>query len=247
MPDLTVPYAIPYVCQFASRDLVHAFLNEGRDVSTDPHWREYGADSPEEYAHWALRACGVVCVKMAVDGLTGQPSGTVMEWVRAGLALDGYLVERRPDRPDKRVEKGWKHAALAQLANEAGCQARLAADLSMDDLAAEIMAGHVLIASVSSELGEEVPITRRSGHLVVVYGVGLDDRIGMHIGDRKPANRKICAICVICGLNPWRPSPIRSHSLNRRKYRFCQSSRMSSKVIPAVSVSQSSTLFATGK
>lgn len=175
MPDLTVPYAIPYVCQFASRDLVHAFLNEGRDVSTDPHWREYGADSPEEYAHWALRACGVVCVKMAVDGLTGQPSGTVMEWVRAGLALDGYLVERRPDRPDKRVEKGWKHAALAQLANEAGCQARLAADLSMDDLAAEIMAGHVLIASVSSELGEEVPITRRSGHLVVVYGVGLDD------------------------------------------------------------------------
>jgi hypothetical protein len=176
MPDLTVPYGVPYICQFASPTLVRAFIDGGRALESDPNWAAYGADSPAEYAHWALRACGVVCVKMAVDGLTGADSGPVMSWVRAGLALDGYLAERRADR---RVEIGWKHSALARLAVDRGCKAKLAQGLSLDDLAAHVGAGKIVIASVSSEIGEDVPITRSSGHLVVVYGVeiGVDGEV----------------------------------------------------------------------
>jgi hypothetical protein len=171
MPDLTVPYGVPYICQFASPALVKAFIDGERALESDPNWAAYGAESPAEYAHWALRACGVVCVKMAVDGLTGVESGPVMDWVRAGLALDGYLAEQRADR---RVEIGWKHAALAQLAADRGCEAALVQHLTLDDLAAHVEAGKIVIASVSSEIGEGLPITRRNGHLVVVYGIALD-------------------------------------------------------------------------
>jgi hypothetical protein len=176
MPDLTVPYGVPYICQFASPTLVKAFIDGERALESDPEWAAYGADSPVEYAHWALRSCGVVCVKMAVDGLTGIDSGPVMAWVRAGLALGGYLAEQRADR---RVEIGWKHAALAQLAHEGGCEAALAQGLSLGDLAACVGAGRIVIASVSSEIGEGLPITRNNGHLVVVYGVEIGGEGGV--------------------------------------------------------------------
>ncbi len=175
MREITVSYHIPYTCQYASPELVRAFIYGERETVSDPRWLDYGATSPEEYAHWALRSCGVVCVKMAVEGITGQPTGSVMDWVQAGLALDGYLVELRPDRKDRPIEKGWKHKALVRLARQRGCQAELAANLTLDDLAAHVRANRIVIASVSSELGEDSPITRRSGHLVVVYGVVLDE------------------------------------------------------------------------
>ena len=75
--------SIPYACQFASRELVRDFLEEGRPLESDPAWQTYGAQSPAEYAHWALRSCGVVCVKMAVEGLAGLTPRPVMEWVQA--------------------------------------------------------------------------------------------------------------------------------------------------------------------
>ena len=175
MPLLTVSCDVPYHCQFASADRVRDLINGDLALTDDPNWRDYGAESPEEYAHWALRSCGVVCVKMAVEAVRGEASGAVMDWVREGLSIDGYLTEIRPDRPDQRVEKGWLHDALVQLAERHGVRASRTADLKLDDLAACMMADQLVIASVTSELGDDVPITRSSGHLVVVTGVDLHD------------------------------------------------------------------------
>jgi hypothetical protein len=174
MLDLLVPYTIPYCCQFASPDLVHDFIYEVRTIDSDPRWADYGAATPAEYAHWARRSCGVVCVKMAVEGITACTPQPVMAWVQAGLAIDGYLTELRPDRPDRPIEKGWKHASLAHLAQMRGCAASMIKAATIVDLADHLRAGRVIIASVTSELGEDGPITRSSGHLVLIYGVGLD-------------------------------------------------------------------------
>ncbi len=170
---VTVSRPIPYTCQYASPDLVRELVHGERALTADPNWESYGAASPEEYAHWAQRSCGVVCVKMAVEALAGVEPRPVMDWVRAGLALDGYLTEFRPDHPDRPIEKGWKHSALAALARQHGLHATLAAGLSLSDLAAHLRADRLVIASVSSELGEDGPITRRAGHLVLVYGAIL--------------------------------------------------------------------------
>jgi peptidase C39-like protein len=170
MPSLMISPPIPYACQFASPELVYEFIHKTRELLADPRWADYGAASPEEYAHWALRSCGVVCVKMAVEGLTGIFPRPVMAWVHEGLALDGYRTEIRHDRP---VEIGWKHAALADLARQHGLSAELVSHLSLDALAAHLQSNRVIIASVTSELGEEAEITRHSGHLVVVIGAEL--------------------------------------------------------------------------
>jgi hypothetical protein len=192
MPIVAVSYSIPYTCQFASPDLVWEFVNKERDLTTDPRWAEYGAETPQDYAHWALRSCGVVCVKMAVEGVMSIPPRPVMDWVREGLALDGYLTEIRRERP---VEIGWKHAALADLARAHGCRAELVSGLEPSDLAGHIRAGRLVITSVTSELGEDAPITRQNGHLVVVYGVNLDEQgrvvsvIAHNPSGRRPAMR----------------------------------------------------------
>jgi hypothetical protein len=127
---------------------------------------------------------------MAVEGVTGAQPEPVMTWVRAGLALDGYLTELRPDRPERPVEKGWKHVALAALAAEKGCHVLVAADLTLEAIAQHIRADRIVIASVSSELGEEdTPITRRSGHLVVIYGVGLNGDTVTEVVLHNPSGR----------------------------------------------------------
>ncbi len=171
---LIAPHDIPYACQYASPDRVAEYVHGDEPLEDDPRWRESGAASPAEYAHWAKRACGVVCVKMAVEALAGTPPRPLMDWVREGLALDGYLTELRPDRPERPIEKGWKHAALAALAAQHGLDARLAAGMSLADLVAHLRAGRVVIASVSSELGEDGPVTRSAGHLVVISGAEVD-------------------------------------------------------------------------
>lgn len=174
MFKLLVSYPVPYVCQFASPELVRAFIFHEQPIESDPRWAEYGAHTPEEYAYWTQRSCGVVCVKMAVEAVTACPPEPVMAWVQAGLAIGGYLTELRPDRLDRPVEKGWKHAALAQLARDRGCFAEMIAGLTPEDLAVQIRADRIVIASVSSELGEDRPVTRNSGHLVVVIGAEVD-------------------------------------------------------------------------
>ena len=75
-----VSYPIPYTCQFASPHLVADFLFDGRPLQSDPNWADYGVDSPTDYAHWAMRSCGVVCVKMVIEGL-GGPDRTIMQWM----------------------------------------------------------------------------------------------------------------------------------------------------------------------
>jgi len=170
-----VSYHVPYTCQFATPDLVADFLFDGCPLQTDPNWAASGANSPDEYAHWAMRSCGVVAVKMVVEGL-GGPVRSVMDWVQAGLALDGYLTQLREERP---VEVGWKHSVLAGLAQAYGLHAELLADVDLAAVAELIRADRCFLASVSSEVGEgteaDTPITRRNGHIVVVHGLVYDD------------------------------------------------------------------------
>lgn len=183
-----VPYPVPYTCQFATPELVADFLFAGRPLDTDPNWPAYGVQSPEQYAHWAMRSCGVVCVKMVAEGL-GAPQATVMDWIETGLALDGYLTDRRRERS---VEIGWKHSALAELAQRGGFYAETMSGLGVANLVALIRKGHCFVASISSEIGEgaDTPITRRNGHLVVVHGFAEDaDKNVTHLVVHNPSGR----------------------------------------------------------
>ena len=139
------------------------------DPINDPRWDETGAVSPEEYAYWVERACGVACVKMCVEALGGERVSLV-EWARAGVALGGYLIEHPRGRPK---ERGWLHHTLAELITRSGFHAN-PLQISMNEIANQLKLGRMVIASVSCEIGDEVPVTRKGGHLVVVVGAEIN-------------------------------------------------------------------------
>lgn len=167
-PNETVrlPYSIPYCAQVASPELARAIFAEGMDPILDPRWAETGADDPREYAYWTGRACGVACLKMAVEAL-GGPVRPLLEWARLGLARGGYRIDQ--DEHGLPLERGWVHRVLAELIVEAGFSASAQA-LELDQFPTHLQAGQMIIASVSYEIGDNLPVTRKGGHLVLVAG-----------------------------------------------------------------------------
>ncbi len=162
---------LPYAAQVASPELAARIFVDGMDPILDPRWQESGADSPQEYAYWTGRACGVACVKMCVEAF-GGPILPLVAWARRGVELGGYLSELRPD--GSQAERGWLHSALADLMRAEGLQAEPRA-LAISDFPTLIAAGSLIIASVSYEIGTPLPVTRKGGHLVVVYGIELQE------------------------------------------------------------------------
>jgi len=171
---MMIPYHVPYYAQAASPDWIGRILDEHIPAEQDPAWNAYGAVSADEYTWWVTRACGMVCVKMVVEAL-GGPKIRVMDWVRRGLAKNGYMIEQ--DAYGDWIEKGWLHNCMAELIEEAGFRAH-AREANVDDLAIQVRHDRLSIASVSYEIGTNLPITQRGGHLVVVTGVeALDGKV----------------------------------------------------------------------
>jgi len=170
MEEIHLPYNVPYSAQVISGELAEAILSGQLAAESDPRWAESGAADPAEYAYWTLRACGVACLKMCVDALGGTQRSLV-EWARAGVAGDGYLVQE--DANGQAREIGWRHDALAELCHGRGLQSE-ALPATLDEIAAQLRLGRAVIASVSYEIGTLAPVTRKGGHLVVVSGVALD-------------------------------------------------------------------------
>lgn len=177
MPDpileiIRLPYPVPYYAQIASPELAESIFVQGMDPAQDPRWAESGADTPEEYAYWVERACGVACLKMCVEALGGPPRSLV-DWARHGLERGGYLI--RYDEDGSAHEVGWVHGVLAEMAQESGLAAEFYS-AGIEEIPAYLRQGYVVIASVSYEAGDDrLPITKQGGHLMVVIGAECVD------------------------------------------------------------------------
>lgn len=172
MPDqiletIRLPYPVPYYAQIASPELAESIFVQGMDPVQDPRWAESGANTPEEYAYWVERACGVACLKMCVEAL-GGPQNSLVEWARLGLERGGYLIRHNEDGSAHEV--GWVHSVLAEMAQESGLMAEFRS-AGISEIPAYLRQGRMVIASVSYEAGDDrLPITKQGGHLMVVIG-----------------------------------------------------------------------------
>lgn len=169
---IRLPYPVPYYAQIASPELAEAIFVHGMDPVADPRWAESGAETPQEYAYWVERACGVACLKMCVEA-AGGPIRSLIDWARLGLERGGYLI--RQDADGSMHEVGWVHGVLAAMAQESGltAEAHLA---GVEDIPGYLRQGRMVIASVSYEAGDDrLPITKQGGHLMVVLGADCVD------------------------------------------------------------------------
>lgn len=172
MPELILetirlPYIVPYYAQIASPELAESIFVHGMDPAEDPRWAESGAETPQEYAYWVERACGVACLKMCVEA-AGGPVHSLVDWARIGLERGGYLIRQNGDGSSHEV--GWVHGALATMAQECGLAAE-SRPASVEEIPLFLRQGQMVIASVSYEAGDDrLPITHQGGHLMVVIG-----------------------------------------------------------------------------
>jgi hypothetical protein len=142
------------------------------DPALDPRWAESGAETPQEYAYWVERACGVACLKMCVEAV-GGPIRSLVDWARLGLERGGYLIRQNGDGSTREV--GWVHSVLAEMAQESGLTAETHL-AGVEEIPAYLRQGRMVIASVSYEAGDDrLAITRQGGHLMVLVGAECVD------------------------------------------------------------------------
>lgn len=175
---------LPYYSQIASLDLAREIFEERYDPVNDPGWRSFGAQTPEDYAYWVSRACGIVCVKMCAEGF-GMGKRTVHEWIKRGLDHNGYLVL---EENGKCEECGWIHGTLAELLCAEGLNSQ-AVPASLPEIIRYLRDGNLFIASVSYQLGTQNPITFKGGHMVVVHGADIKDGLITSVHIHNPSGR----------------------------------------------------------
>ena len=188
LETIRLPYPVPYYAQIASPELAESIFVFGMDPALDPRWAESGAESPQEYAYWVERACGVACLKMCVEAV-GGPIRSLVDWARLGLERGGYLV--RQDAEGNPHEVGWIHSVLVNMAEESGMTAE-AHPASIEEITAYLRQGRMVIASVSYEAGDDrLPITHQGGHLMVVIGADCLDSHPLAFYVNNPSGRRV--------------------------------------------------------
>jgi hypothetical protein len=160
----TIIHPVPYYSQWESASLVPDFITGQLDAADDPLWQKSGADSPQEYAFWAPRMCGVACLRMALDFWRHPvpPSVPLVRelceigaYVREGDTVRGLIYEPFAER----VRARW------------GLDAWSAPELSARRLPEIIASGHLALLSVHKTIRTpEVEPPSVGGHLVLAVG-----------------------------------------------------------------------------
>jgi hypothetical protein len=129
----------------------------------------YGFNSLAEMKYWEGRSCGVLCLKMVMEGLSNERIYSPGELIQKGISLNAYC------------DKGWIHKGLVKLASSYGFSGQDFRSSTISDLCNEIDQNRVCIASVTPRfLGGEKNLKtgeyyRKYGHLVVVFGYTLEN------------------------------------------------------------------------
>jgi hypothetical protein len=123
------------------------------------NYQTEGFATVEQGYYWTPRICGIVCLKMAIAYYQRQVV-PLRELLDYGMRINAY-----------REDIGWIHSGLVRIARHYGIGARqMSLGGHINHIARHIMAGHLVMASVAGgfEWG-------RGGHLVVVYGVHVEN------------------------------------------------------------------------
>jgi peptidase C39-like protein len=159
---------VPYVAQFASRELIDPMIHGRLPRAEDPLWASSGAATPEEYALWSDNMCGMACLAMILLA-EGAHVRSLIDLARRCVAYGGYKVDA------DQIEGLYYAPFLAFVRAEFGLAGRIADPLSLEDIDRALEAGQWVIASVGGAIRYGQPSAeKRGGHLVLVLGHDRD-------------------------------------------------------------------------
>lgn len=168
--EYRLPYKIPYVSQYASAELAAQYVENEDLLDTDPKWREFGADSSEEYSFWARRICGIACFKMILlplGGATAKLDLPLIILAKKAMAVGCYLPD--PKNPKRLI--GLLHRPFLKFAETFGLTGKLVWYIGANSIAQEILRNKFVIASVHHDIRYRGACPEsKIGHLILVHG-----------------------------------------------------------------------------
>lgn len=130
------------------------------------NWHSLGFKNESDANYWQDSSCGILCIKMGIEGITNSTIDPISVMIKKGLELNAYTHE-----------KGWDHQGLVRLASYYGVEACAASNLDEDELVRLVDTGCAVVVSVKwafiptkSFLEKIFPWKRRGGHLALVVG-----------------------------------------------------------------------------
>jgi hypothetical protein len=147
-------------------------------------WEAMEFESRKEAEYWQESSCGILCLRMALEGLGVVQDVPIVDLVRSGTEMGAYTHE-----------KGWSHDGLCRLAERFGARAFPKGNLKTRDLIAFLDVGQLPIVSIkwaflgSKTFVERLLFWKRSGgHLALVIGYDETGFIVHHTSIRPEYN-----------------------------------------------------------
>jgi len=161
---------VPYFSQWETADMTTAVYAEGSSaLLRDPLWKNSGADTVEEYAHWAVNICGMACLKMILSA-RGEIHPT-MSLARICTAYGGYVVNEA-----NASIKGLIYSPFVSfVTHRFGLMAEVITGIDSKNITTILSNWQFLIASVNSDI--RFPHSSpdfKGGHLVLVTAAATD-------------------------------------------------------------------------
>ncbi|MFF7451582.1 MULTISPECIES: C39 family peptidase [unclassified Streptomyces] len=161
-------HPVPYYSQWESAELVPEFITGRLDAADDPLWQKSGADSPQEYAFWAPRMCGVACLRMALD-YAKHPVPPSLPLLHELSAAGAYLR-------DGNTVKGLIYQPFADhVTRHYGLAAQACPDLPAHQLPDIIDSGDLVLVSVHKTIRTpDLDPPGQGGHLALAVGASAE-------------------------------------------------------------------------
>ena len=127
-------------------------------------WRgeDSGFPNQEEATRWENNCCGIACLRMVIDAVTGQKP-RYWDLLQLGLAKKAY------------IEAGWIHKGLVDMAKNFGIDGTAHRNKSVANLRKSISQGNLCIVSASAGFrgglinkASGLPFPK-GGHLIVAF------------------------------------------------------------------------------
>lgn len=164
--EYRLQYKIPYVSQYASKELAERFVKDDAFLRGDPRWRESGAETSGEYVFWAPKLCGMACFSMILQSLS-FPTPKLVKLGKMAMAAGCYLKNPK----DTKRLIGLIHAPFLKFAKKFGFGGKLIWHIGPNVVAHEILQKNFVIASVSYEIRMKGARPKdKTGHLVLAHG-----------------------------------------------------------------------------
>lgn len=100
-------------------------------------WESMGFGGRKEAEYWQESSCGILCLRMALEGLGIVQDMPIVDLVRSGTGMGAYTHET-----------DWSHDGLCRLAERFGAKAFSRGNLRPSDLKAYLDSGKLPIVSI---------------------------------------------------------------------------------------------------